>query len=506
MMSYLDAGELSQLLMDLAEELDVPPSKYEEAADHYMAVGDWLNAEGSELARFGPVIYPQGSFGLGTAVKPIGDGDYDVDAVCLLEDPPFGLNQRRLKAMVGDRLKAHDTYKRLLEPEGRRCWTLKYADASRFHLDVLPAVPHRGLDQQEAAIHITDNQEPLTFWGDSNPKGYQEWFKDRMKVVFARQRELAAMAKTASVEEIPEYEVRTPLQRLIQILKRYRDLHYGQDEDKPISIIITTLAAQAYDNEPDLYQALVKVIPGMKAQITYKNGAAQIPNPVIPTENFADKWQEHPRKQQVFFEWLARVEAFGRVLAEAGTATDLQAVLDEHFGKDVSNATMTKVASRKALLAKAGGALLAQTTRTPRVLVPRFLAWLAPFTVNHREKPDWIAEDVRPLRMQAWVEGMGGKRPLRPGESVPKGRSLIFEVLAQPSSTETVYWQIVNTGREAESNGDLRGKMLPTASTTRRENTKYTGTHWVECFFVKSNGRGVPECTARSGEFIVDIE
>ena len=34
MMSYLDAKELSQLLLDLAEELDVPPSKYEEAADH----------------------------------------------------------------------------------------------------------------------------------------------------------------------------------------------------------------------------------------------------------------------------------------------------------------------------------------------------------------------------------------------------------------------------------------------------------------------------------------
>lgn len=171
MMSYLDAKELSQLLLDLAEELDVPPSKYEEAADHYTSVGDWLNAEGSELAAYGPVIYSQGSFGLGTAVKPLGTGDYDVDAVCLLEMPPAGLNQQQLKAMVGDRLKANNTYKRLLEPEGRRCWTLKYADASRFHLDVLPAIPHRGLDHQEA-IHITDNQEPPTFWGDSNPKGY----------------------------------------------------------------------------------------------------------------------------------------------------------------------------------------------------------------------------------------------------------------------------------------------------------------------------------------------
>ncbi|MBP7617124.1 MAG: nucleotidyltransferase [Geothrix sp.] len=505
MRSYLDAEELSQLLLDLAEELDVPPSKYEEAADHYMSVGDWLNSEGSELAVYGPVIYSQGSFGLGTAVKPLGDGDYDVDAVCLLENPPIGLDQKRLKAMVGNRLKAHETYRRLLEPEGRRCWTLKYADASRFHLDVLPAIPHRGLDYQEA-IHITDNQEPPTFWGDSNPKGYQLWFKDRMKVVFARQRELAALAKTANVEDIPEYEVRTPLQRLIQILKRHRDLHYGKDKDKPISIIITTLAARAYDNESDLYQALVKVIPGMKAHITYKNGAAQIPNPVIPSENFADKWLEQPRKQQVFFEWLARVETFGKILAEVGTPEELRTVLDEHFGTDVSNATLAKVASRKPLLAKGIELRQAQPSRASGILVPRFLNWLAPFTVGHREKPNWIEEDAKPLQLQAWVEGAGGRRPLRKGETVPKGQSLLFEVLAQPGSTETIYWQVVNTGREAESNGDLRGKMLATGSKAHRERTKYTGTHWVECFFVRSNGRLLPECTARSGEFVVKIE
>jgi hypothetical protein len=245
-----------------------------------------------------------------------------------------------------------------------------------------------------------------------------------MKVVFARQRELAAMAKTANVEDIPEYEVRTPLQRLIQILKRHRDLHYGKDVDKPISIIITTLAARAYNNEPDLYQALVKVIPGMKAHVTYKNGAAQISNPVIPSENFADKWLEQPRKQQVFFEWLARVETFGKILAEVGTPEELQTVLDEHFGTDVSKATLAKVASRKTPLAKGIEIRQAQPSRTSGILVPRLLNWLAPFTVGHREKPNWIEEDAKPLQLQAWVEGVGGRRPLRKGETVPKGQSL----------------------------------------------------------------------------------
>lgn len=506
MKPYLEGNELSDLLMDLAEELDVPPSKYEEAAAHYSAVGEWLNADGSQLASYGPVIYSQGSFGLGTAVRPIGDGDYDVDAVCLLEKPPAGLDQRRLKVMIGDRLKAHETYRRLLEPEGRRCWTLKYSDASRFHLDVLPAVPHRLFDHQEA-IHITDKHEPPTFWGDSNPKGYQAWFKDQMKVIFTRQRERAALAKTASVEDIPEYEIRTPLQRLIQILKRHRDLHYGYDDDKPISIIITTLAARAYDNEPDLHQAMVKVIPGMKSQITFQNGVPQIPNPVIPTENFADKWQKHPQKQVIFFKWLDEVESFGRDLASASSPQELESVLDGYFGKDIATSTMTKVATRKNPLSKVPVVSGLQKSRPSGILMPRFLTWVAPYAVPHRKEPGWIAEQVKPLQMNAWISGgPEGRRQLRNGETVPKGRSLQFEVSEQPYSTETAHWQVVNTGREAADKQQLRGEMLATGRKSREESTSYTGTHWVECFFVKTNSRGVLECTARSGEFVVHIE
>ena len=60
--------QISQILGDLAETLDVPPSKYEEAKEHYQAVGNWLGEEDSELAPFNPQIYAQGSFSLGTAV------------------------------------------------------------------------------------------------------------------------------------------------------------------------------------------------------------------------------------------------------------------------------------------------------------------------------------------------------------------------------------------------------------------------------------------------------
>jgi hypothetical protein len=71
-----------------------------------------------------------------------------------------------------------------------------------------------------------------------------------------------------------------------------------------------------------------------------------------------------------------------------------------------------------------------------------------------------------------------------------------------------VYWQVVNTGAEAASLGNigLRGEIFSAKSAGRgglhqRESTLYTGMHWIECFIVKD---GV--CLARSGEYIVNIE
>jgi hypothetical protein len=184
---------VSQILRDLAETLDVPASKYEEAKQHYQAVGDWLGAEDSELAPFNPQVYAQGSFALGTAVRPLGEDEYDVDAVCLLDLTTGQVTQKQLKEMVGRRLKHPGSrYKDKLDPEGggRRCWTIQYTDGSQFHLDVLPCV----LDDSrwflglripsaivEHAIRLTDKKTPEypVGWPSngkdptrSNPKGY----------------------------------------------------------------------------------------------------------------------------------------------------------------------------------------------------------------------------------------------------------------------------------------------------------------------------------------------
>lgn len=381
--------QLNHLLRDLADTLDVPPSKYAEAKDHYKAVGDWLNDDESELAAFSPEIYAQGSFALGTAVRPLGDDEYDVDAVCLLDLTDSQVTQCELKEMVGRRLKHPSSrYKDKIDPSdgGRRCWTIQYADDSQFHLDVLPALPDRpewlqavGVDDDIAAhaIRITDKKTPdyLTGWpaeGNgshdptrSNPKGYAAWFKDRMRVRLDEAKSVLLMEKrasgnvVASVEDIEDYEVRTPLQRVIQILKRHRDVRYNGDEDRPISIIITTLAAKAYDNEANLYDAILKIVPGMRQHIENRDGVWWVPNPVNPLENFADKWEESPRKADIFFKWLDVVEAeYEHLITDEGFEK-VGTYLAESYGKQTGREAMTKYASRGA------------ATAAPIVIVPR---------------------------------------------------------------------------------------------------------------------------------------
>jgi len=515
--------EAARILETLADELDVSPAKYEEAEKRYKAVCEWL-ADGAELAEYDPQMYPQGSFALGTANRPIGDHQFDVDAVCLLDESAKNITQKELKRKVGDRLKEHQVYKRMLRPPegGRRCWTIEYADASKFHLDVLPAIPdplwavvgsNVPEDWAKHAIQITDKTtwDGAVRWPRSNPRGYAAWFKYQMRVRLAEAKRMVAMAKAASIAEIPDYQVRTPLQRLVQILKRHRDIRYEGNEHRPISIIITTLAGLAYSNEADLAEAIEAVVPKMRRLVQARdNGTYWIPNPVNPAENFADRWAAEPEKARIFFEWLDAVERDHQALVKAAGPRERQRRLEETFGsrdaiaafrkadaegKPVSTGIMTGVA----VAGLAGAALATIATRA-----------LSRFNVPQRQHPTWpMAQSVARIPMHATYRRNGTSKGFSSDSApLPKGCDLMF--YADGSSIPApfdVYWQVVNTGAEAATvPGGLRGQIDRANSAgrgglTQKESTAYAGSHWIECFVVQ-NGR----CIARSGEYVVNIQ
>jgi hypothetical protein len=362
-----------EILQGVAASIDISPSKYKQAVDRYTAVGNWLE-DGNYPNSAIPDVYPQGSFRFGTVVRPLKDdkeADYDIDLVCQI--PILKNDAKVLKNMVGSRLKEKADYERMLDKEGRRCWTLEYAEDSDgvgFHMDILPSVPMDdngrqvlkgrvpNADYYQHAIEITDLDKKTGKYswldGGSNPEGYARWFDDRKtcypdymglsfrqkQAIYESTRDKNGRLIFASIDQVPESLVRTPLQQAIQILKHIRDIHFKNNPDsKPISMIITTLSARFYNNERNIFATLTNIIqqlsdfaqyigpvfkfsenvresqamvnswqryvPIIDKPIYKLDGKWYVPNPVNPIENFADRWDD--KKAQAFFEWLGKL-------------------------------------------------------------------------------------------------------------------------------------------------------------------------------------------------------
>lgn len=368
-------------LAALADELAISESRYEHACRSYASLGDWLHRPESTVLKYDPQVYVQGSFRLGTAIRPLSDEEeYDVDSVCMLCNlGTTDLTQAQLKSLVGDEVKAYRKAQSMVKPvrEGRRCWVLDYADGAQFHMDIVPSVPNaarqrllleaRGLDLKwyETAIVITDVESPVydvlsDDWQRSNPKGYAEWFKQRMGDVFERRRRTLAESIKASVEDIPDYKIRTPLQSAIMILKRHRDgMFEGRHDERPISIIITTLAAHAYNGEEKIADALYSILSRMDQFIECHGSHFIIRNPSDPLENFADKWPEHPEREAAFFEWLAQARQDFEMLAKQVEKRRLIESIQPRMG-----AVADRAASR---LGPPPGSMLNPATAAPAV-------------------------------------------------------------------------------------------------------------------------------------------
>jgi hypothetical protein len=272
------------------------------------------------------------TFRYGTVIRPLlKDEYYDLDLVCQLQVTKSGITQKALKDLVGEEVKSYAEAHNFNEPAEpkRRCWRLNYADHASFHLDILPAAPEgqdviellveSGVEAQYAtsAVGITDVDSPFFVvlnpnWPPSNPDGIGDWFVDQMRPAsMGRRRALVEATLYASVDDVPVYDWKTPLQRSIQLLKRHRDVMFrNKPELKPISMIITTLAALAYGGEVDIHNALSGILERMPQFVS--TSPPHVGNPVNPAEDFAERWWKDPKGAQLkdsFWAWRQRAVA-----------------------------------------------------------------------------------------------------------------------------------------------------------------------------------------------------
>lgn len=312
-----------QLFELLVESLDIPPSLYERASSRHSSLGQWLCRDGSRLRAFNPHVSSQGSFRHGTVVRPLAaDAEYDLDNVTTVMLSKASITQRDLKELYGLEMQDYAREHGMLAPpeEKNRCWRLRYADEVKFHLDSLPSLAEdedfvrtlrlRNVPEEMAkrAIAITDKRHPAyanltTLWPTSNPRGFARWLESRMGTFAdAQRRELVQRRAYATVESVPTYELKTPLQRAIQLLKRHRDVMFVDNPDvAPISMILTNLAGHAYSGEADVYDAVRGILARMLNYVRPER--PRVPNPTHPDEDYADKWSQDRRLETHFLQW-----------------------------------------------------------------------------------------------------------------------------------------------------------------------------------------------------------
>ena len=339
---------LDRLLFSICETLQLSPTQYKKAVDRYLALADALNSPKSPFSFLETNLYSQGSMRLGTTVKPI-DGPYDLDFVCELAISHDHADPIDLLDRLFGFLKEHSVYGGMVERKNR-CVRIIYQDD--FYLDILPACRDHGIGG--TCVQVPDRE--ADDWKPSNPIGYGDWFEQQtlglVVTQFSESSRMFAMDKAASIEPIPALEAtgeKTVLQLAVQLLKRWRDVNYSDSSFPPISIVLTTLAADCYNGEELVSVALLGILERIVARLDAAQAShrrLKVPNPVHPDEDFSERWKENPRAYREFDAGIRKLAIAWRHICVSENNSDRR--LEELFGTVVNT-----VRSREARLFQA---------------------------------------------------------------------------------------------------------------------------------------------------------
>ena len=352
--------KIEDILSDFAESINISDELFDAAEAAYQSLGTWIDNESND---YDVLIYSQGSFALGTVVKPVSNkDDYDLDLVCCVNNGN-GISAEDLKTkIVKQWLEDYKSHTTELE-EKSRCWHVEYDSIPNFHMDVIPAIP-RTISGESILITDKKTEQCYDYIG-SNPKGYANWFFD----CCGRKKQAIGTIMNhdmATQEKIRPHRRKSKLQKAIQIMKRHRDAMFEKNPDnKPASIIITTLVGQLYDGERTISETIENFANNVEAYLekTKKpDGSYYIPNPKQADEDFADKWRKHPERQEHFFSWIQQLKSDFQIenlqkLDAVSMGRKMTTIFGEASGKSVFRKRGLEEAS-----AVAAGVLKVQST------------------------------------------------------------------------------------------------------------------------------------------------
>ena len=93
-------------ILQLISQLDIPPSLYKNAHQKYKSIAKYLEDHGLQAD-----MYPQGSFALGTVIRPYSKDktrNYDLDFICQVKGTRYKFSPSEIRKPISYILNASD--------------------------------------------------------------------------------------------------------------------------------------------------------------------------------------------------------------------------------------------------------------------------------------------------------------------------------------------------------------------------------------------------------------
>ena len=367
-MSYIDRiyreiaayDPLDVMLAEVAVRIQLSPTDYHKAVQHYDTIAEWIDREDSPLHGLVDLVYPQGGFAIGaTVARHSTDDEFDIDGMSQLNlsadvDPelPLALLHEAIRGEVGS------SYHNMTERK-TRCVTVNY---DGMHLDLTPTIRLWAREERTGFIfHSKPNEPHLRARLYANPFGFCEWFKaetpvddafgqffEARSLEYARARAQMLVGK-ADADPVPDQEPAYRKSRAVialQLIKRWRNLAYDRRHAnlrRPPAILIAKYIADHTNQTRGLAEELIHQVEQMIVtfEVAERRGERVLEqNPRCDEDILTDRWPEDGADQRIFLDELRVLAAKLYRLRDGAALPEIQKILVELFGERPARAAI----------------------------------------------------------------------------------------------------------------------------------------------------------------------
>lgn len=329
--------QMDHFLNEMAKALQLDETRYNRMITSYEAIKKWIEGDEIFFKPYKYEVYPHGSVRVFTTVKPIGKLEFDLDIVIHFNDIYISHSPLKIYTELIRRLNENETYKKILEKKNR---VIRLNYSGDFHMDIMPGIQSSSFNVNKIKIPDID----LGMWVFSNPRGFAEWFM--FKANLAKESLLERSLKSEKIQA-DNFNNKKPLQRAVQLIKRYRDIYFENDNKyQPRSIILTTIAGQMYNGEDSIYETIENIIKRVKSSFQ-QEFRIKIYNPVDNEEDFTDKWDSEPEYYEAFKEFINHLDKEWQKLKMENGVLEESYILKRLFGNDL--VTQVQIQESKAV-------------------------------------------------------------------------------------------------------------------------------------------------------------